>query len=140
LVQNRLEIIFQPIKGVRMKLVTAIIRPEKLADVKAALFELGVTGMSVGKIAGHGGEHNLHAHYRGQVVSSTFHEKVELKIAISTAFLEPTIQAICQHAQTGEVGDGKIFVQPLERVIRIRTQEQDYSAVTPIQTDPHGAI
>lgn len=115
-----------------MKLIIAIIRPEKLADVKTALFAAGITGMSLSKVAGHGGEHEILEHYRGQHVKLEFHEKIELKIAVSEAFVDAAIDAICQSAQTGEVGDGKIFVQPLERVIRIRTQEQDNSALTPI--------
>ena len=115
-----------------MKLITAIIRPEKLGDVKTALFEVGMTGISLSKIAGHGGEHEILEHYRGQQVKLEFHEKIELKIAVSEAFVDVTIDAICKSAQTGEVGDGKIFIQPLERVVRIRTQEQDNSALTPI--------
>lgn len=119
-----------------MKLITAIIRPEKLGDVKTALFEIGVTGISLSKIAGHGGEHEILEHYRGQQVKLEFHEKIELKIAVSEAFVDVTIDAICKSAQTGEVGDGKIFIQPLERVVRIRTQEQDNSALTPINIAP----
>lgn len=123
-----------------MNLITAIIRPEKLPSVKEALFNIGVTGMSITKIAGHGGEHDLKEHYRGQTITSEFHEKIELKIAISKAFVEATITAICTSAHTGAVGDGKVFVQPLERVIRIRTQEFDNNALTPINTDPKGII
>ena len=112
-----------------MKLITAIIRPEKLADVKAALFRIGVTGMSLSKIAGHGGEHEVLEHYRGQQVKLEFQEKIELKIAVSETFVDVTIATICNSAQTGEVGDGKIFVSPVERVVRIRTGEQDETAV-----------
>ncbi len=115
-----------------MKLITAIIRPEKLSDVKEALFKVGVTGMSLAKVAGHGGEHEVLEHYRGQQVKLEFHDKIELKIAVSEAFVDVTINAICQAAQTGEVGDGKIFVQPLDHVVRIRTNEQDNSALTPV--------
>jgi nitrogen regulatory protein P-II 1 len=121
-----------------MKLITAIIRPEKLADVKAALFKVGVTGMSLTKIAGHGGEHEVLEHYRGQQVKLEFQEKIELKIAVSETFVDVTIATICNSAQTGEVGDGKIFVQPLERVVRIRTQELNEGALTPVGTDPNG--
>ena len=121
-----------------MKLITAIIRPEKLADVKAALFKVGVTGMSLTKIAGHGGEHEVLEHYRGQQVKLEFQEKIELKIAVSETFVDVTISTICNSAQTGEVGDGKIFVQPLERVVRIRTQELNEGALTPVGTDPNG--
>lgn len=121
-----------------MKLVTAIIRPEKLADVKTALFRIGVTGMSISKIAGHGGEHEVVEHYRGQQIKLEFQDKVELKIAVSESFVDVTITTICNAAQTGSVGDGKIFVQPLERVVRIRTQEQNEGALTPVGTDPNG--
>ena len=121
-----------------MKLITAIIRPEKLADVKAALFKVGVTGMSLTKIAGHGGEHEVLEHYRGQQVKLEFQEKIELKIAVSESFVDVTIATICNSAQTGEVGDGKIFLQPLERVVRIRTQELNEGALTPVGTDPNG--
>lgn len=121
-----------------MKLITAIIRPEKLADVKAALFKVGVTGMSLTKIAGHGGEHEVLEHYRGQQVKLEFQEKIELKIAVSETFVDVTIATICNSAQTGEVGDGKIFVQPLERVVRIRTQELNEGALTPVGTDTNG--
>ena len=67
-----------------------------------------------------------------------FQEKIELKIAVSETFVDVTIATICNSAQTGEVGDGKIFVQPLERVVRIRTQELNEGALTPVGTDPNG--
>ncbi|TDR31426.1 P-II family nitrogen regulator [Hydromonas duriensis] len=121
-----------------MKLISAIIRPEKLEDVKAALFKIGVTGMSLSKIAGHGGEHEVLEHYRGQQIKLEFQDKIELKIAVSEAFVDVTIATISKHAQTGQVGDGKIFVQPLERVVRIRTHELDDGALTPVGTDPEG--
>jgi nitrogen regulatory protein P-II 1 len=103
-----------------MKLITTIIRPEKLADVKAALFRAGVTGISVSTVQGHGGE--------GDGVA--FVEKVRIDVAVSEPFVEPAIEAVITSARTGDVGDGKIFVQPLERVIRIRTGEQDVQALT----------
>lgn len=102
-----------------MKLITTIIRPEKLADVKAALFRAGVTGLTLSNVRGHGGEHETV-------------EKMRIDIAVSEPFVEPTIEAILSSARTGEVGDGKIFLQPLERVIRIRTGEQDVQALTPV--------
>ena len=114
-----------------MKLITAIIRPEKLEDVKAALFEAEVTGMTLQRVAGHGGETVSFESYRGAPLVYEFHEKIQLEIAVSDPFVEVTIQAILKAARTGEVGDGKIFVTPLERVIRIRTGESDYDALTP---------
>ena len=115
-----------------MKLITTIIRPEKLADVKAELFRMGVTGISLSRVQGHGGEHETVEQYRGTTIVFEFVEKVRIDIAVSEPFVEATIAAIIAGARTGEVGDGKIFVQPLDRVIRIRTGEQDVQALTPV--------
>lgn len=118
-----------------MKLITAIVRPEKLSEVKAALFRAGVTGMTLSRVSGHGGEREIVQRYRSETVVLEFHEKVRIDIAVSAPFVEPTIRAIVSAAQTGEVGDGKIFVQDLERVIRIRTGEADIAALTPVTAD-----
>ncbi|MBB6098271.1 nitrogen regulatory protein P-II 1 [Deinobacterium chartae] len=118
-----------------MKLITAIIRPEQLAAVKEALFKVGVTGLTLTRVSGHGGEREVIEQYRGRQVRLEFHEKVQLSIAVSDPFVEVTIDAILSSARTGGVGDGKIFVQPLERVIRIRTGEADNDALTPVT--PH---
>lgn len=118
-----------------MKLITTIIRPEKLAEVKAALFRAGVTGISLTRMQGHGGELDTVDQAPGTTPSFEFVEKVRIDIAVSEPFVEPTIEAIISAARTGKVGDGKIFVQPLERVIRIRTGEQDVQALTPISAD-----
>jgi len=118
-----------------MKLITAIIRPERLSDVKSALFRVGVTGLSVHGIRGHGGEPEIIEYVRGQRIVVDFTEKVALRIAVSEPFVEPTITAILTAARTGNVGDGKIFVQPLERVIRIRTGEENEAALTPLTAD-----
>ena len=118
-----------------MKLITCIIRPERLAVVKAALFRAGVTGISISRVSGHGGERDLVEHYRASSIVLEFREKVKIEMAVSEPFVEPTIDAILTSARTGEVGDGKIFVQPLERVIRIRTGERDNQALTPITAD-----
>ena len=99
-----------------MKLITAIVRPERLPEVKAALFRAGVTGISISRVAGHGGEHEVVEAYRGTTVVMEFHEKVRIEMACSEPFVTPTIDAILASARTGEVGDGKIFVQPLEQV------------------------
>ena len=125
-----------------MKLITAIVRPERLPDVKAALFRAGVTGISISRVAGHGGEHDVVGTYRGTTVVMEFHEKVKIEMACSEPFVEATIQAILSAARTGEVGDGKIFVQPLEQVIRIRTGERDNAALTAVNADEvqHAAI
>ncbi|HXS24141.1 MAG TPA: P-II family nitrogen regulator [Gemmatimonadales bacterium] len=118
-----------------MKLITCIIRPERLADVKAALFRAGVTGISISRVSGHGGERDLVEHYRASSIVLEFREKVRIEMAVSEPFVEATINAILSAARTGDVGDGKIFVQPLERVIRIRTGEQDNAALTPVTAD-----
>lgn len=118
-----------------MKLITAIIRPERLPDVKSALFRAGVTGMTLKRVTGHGGEGDVVQHYRAESVVLEFREKVRIEMAVSEPFVEPTVRAIISAARTGEVGDGKIFIQPLEQVIRIRTGEQDVAALTPITAD-----
>ena len=118
-----------------MKLITTIVRPERLPEVKAALFRAGVTGITLTRVAGHGGEQEVLSQYRGATVVMEFHEKVKIEMAVSEPFVEPTIAAIRSAARTGEVGDGKIFVQPLERVIRIRTGEEDNRALTAVNAD-----
>jgi nitrogen regulatory protein P-II 1 len=118
-----------------MKLITAIIRPEKLPEVKQALFRVGVTGMTLTRVTGHGGEGEVIQHYRANTVVLDFHEKVRIEMACSEPFVEPCIQAILGSARTGGVGDGKIFVQPLDDVIRIRTGERTASALTPVNAD-----
>lgn len=115
-----------------MKLITTIIRPECLPDVKAALFRIGVTGITLSRVSGHGGETEIVENFRGRSVVLEFHDKVKIEMACSEPFVEPTIKAIMHAARTGIVGDGKIFVQPLERVIRIRTGESDVKALTPV--------
>lgn len=118
-----------------VKLITAIIRPERLPEVKAALFRAGVTGVTLTRVAGHGGEREVIERYRAETVVLEFHEKVRLEMACSEPFVEPCIQAILSAARTGDVGDGKIFVQSLDEVIRIRTGERDTAALTPVTAD-----
>jgi nitrogen regulatory protein P-II 1 len=118
-----------------VKLITAIVRPEALANVKAALFRAGVTGMTLSRVSGHGGERETVQRYRAETVLLEFQDKVRIEMACSEPFVEPTIAAILAAARTGEVGDGKIFVQPLDQVIRIRTGERDNSALTPVTAD-----
>lgn len=118
-----------------MKLIVAIIRPEKLGDVKRALFQAGVTGITVSRVSGHGGEREIVESYRASTVVMEFRDKVRLEIAVSEPFVETTVRTLADAARTGEVGDGKIFVLPLERVVRIRTGEEDNLALTPVNVE-----
>jgi nitrogen regulatory protein P-II 1 len=119
-----------------MKLITAIIRPEKLNDVLAALYRADVRGLTISRAQGHGGETERVETYRGTTVKMELVEKVRVEIGVSEPFVEPTIEAITRAARTGEVGDGKIFVLPVDQVVRIRTGEQNVDAVTPAETSP----
>ncbi len=115
-----------------MKLVIAIVRPEKANDVLEALYRAEVKGVSMSRVQGHGGELDHVETYRGTRVKMELAEKVRFEIAVTDPFVDPTITALQEGAQTGEVGDGKIFVVELERAIRIRTGEADNAAVTPV--------
>ncbi len=115
-----------------MKLVVAIIRPERLTPVLEALYRADVRGLTVSKVQGHGGETEHVETYRGTTVKVDLAPKVRLEIGVSEDFVQPTIDAIVAAARTGDVGDGKIFVMPVERIVRIRTGEEDTAAVTPI--------
>jgi nitrogen regulatory protein P-II 1 len=115
-----------------VKLVIGIIRPEKVNDVLEALYRAEVRGVSISRVQGHGGELERVETYRGTTVKMGLSDKVRVEIAVSEDFMEPAINAICEGGRTGEVGDGKIFVVPLVRAVRIRTGEIDHSAVTPV--------
>ena len=115
-----------------MKLVIAIVRPEKANDVLEALYRAEVRGVSLSRVQGHGGELDRVETYRGTTVRVGLTEKVRFEIAVSEDFVEPAIQALCSGGQTGAVGDGKIFVLDLEQVVRIRSGETDDAAVTPV--------
>jgi nitrogen regulatory protein P-II 1 len=115
-----------------MKLVVAIVRPEKLNEVLEALYRAEVRGLTISRVRGHGGETEAVETYRGTTVKVELHDKVRLEIGVSDHFVEPTVKAILSAGATGEVGDGKIFVLPVEKVYRIRTGEEDRSAVTPV--------
>ncbi|HEX5870363.1 MAG TPA: P-II family nitrogen regulator [Longimicrobium sp.] len=114
-----------------MKLIVAIIRPEKLNEVLEALYLAEVRGLTVSSVQGHGGELEQVETYRGTTVKLNLHPKVRLEIGVSEPFVERTVQILLNSAWTGEVGDGKVFVLPVEKVYRIRTGEADESAVTP---------
>nr|MBS0020306.1 P-II family nitrogen regulator [Gammaproteobacteria bacterium] len=112
-----------------MKLVTAIVKPFKLDDVREALFEIGVQGMTVTEVKGFGRQKGHTELYRGAEYVVDFLPKVKLELAIKSEMLDQVVEAIRQSAQTGKIGDGKIFVYDLERVVRIRTGETDAEAL-----------
>ncbi len=114
-----------------MKLIIAIIRPEKLNTVLEALYRAEVRGLTVTRVMGHGGETERVETYRGTTVKVALQEKVRLEIGVSDSFVDVTIRAILGSAHSGEVGDGKVFVVDVEQVHRIRTGERDEAAVTP---------
>jgi nitrogen regulatory protein P-II 1 len=114
-----------------MKLIVAIIRPDKLHDVLERLYRAEVRGLTVSRVMGHGGETEQVETYRGTTVKVELHEKVRLEIGVSDSFVDVTVGAILESARTGDVGDGKVFVLPVEGVYRIRTGERDQAAVTP---------
>jgi nitrogen regulatory protein PII len=115
-----------------MKLVIGIVRPEQANEVLEALYRAEVRGFSVSRVQGHGGELDRVETYRGTTVKMGLSEKVRFEIAVSDSFVQTTVEALCEGARTGEVGDGKIFVLPLEQAVRIRTAEIDHGAVTPV--------
>lgn len=112
-----------------MKLVTAIIKPFKLDDVRAALTAMGIEGLTATEVKGYGQQKGQADIYRGTDYKVTFLPKVKIEVAVTDDLLDRTIAAIQGAASTGRVGDGKIFVTALERVIRIRTGEEDAKAV-----------
>jgi nitrogen regulatory protein P-II 1 len=115
-----------------MKLVVAVIRPDRLSDVLMELFKAEVQGLTISEVRGHGGEIEQVESYRGTTVKMSLSEKVRVEIGVSDSFVQPTVQAILKGARTGAVGDGKIFVLPVEKIYRIRTGEEDAKAVTPV--------
>jgi len=112
-----------------MKLVTAIIKPFKLDDVRAALSEIGVQGVTVTEVKGFGRQKGHTELYRGAEYVVDFLPKVKLEIAVGDDMVEPVIEAVTKAANTGKIGDGKIFVAALEQVIRIRTGETGEDAI-----------
>ena len=112
-----------------MKLITAIIKPFKLDDVREGLSEIGVTGVTVTEVKGFGRQKGHTELYRGAEYVVDFLPKVKLEIAVDEASLDQAIEAIVKAANTGKIGDGKIFVTNLEQVIRIRTGETGPDAI-----------
>lgn len=112
-----------------MKLITAIVKPFKLEEVKDSLAAAGIEGMTVSDVKGFGRQKGHTEIYRGSEYTVDFLPKVKLEIAVRDEMVGTAIDAICRGAKTGKIGDGKIFVVPLEEVVRIRTGERGESAV-----------
>ena len=112
-----------------MKLISAIIKPFKLDDVRAALSEIGVSGMTVTEVKGFGRQRGHPELYRGAEYVVDFVPKTRIEVAVQDALVDQVVEAIVGAARTGKVGDGKIFISDLERAIRIRTGEADDQAL-----------
>jgi nitrogen regulatory protein P-II 2 len=112
-----------------MKLITAIIKPFKLDDVRQAISEVGVQGVTVTEVRGFGRQRGHTEIYRGAEYVVEFVPKTKIEIAVDDALVDQVIEAVSKSAQTGKVGDGKIFVFDLVHVVRIRTGERDNSAI-----------
>ena len=112
-----------------MKLITAIIKPFRLDDVREALSATGVQGMTVTEVKGYGRQKGHTEIYRGAEYAVSFLPKIKIEIAVKSEMADAVIEAIASKAKTGQIGDGKIFVTPLESVLRIRTGETDTDAL-----------
>jgi len=112
-----------------MKLIEAIIKPFKLDDVREALSQIGIAGMTVTEVKGFGRQKGHTELYRGTEYKVDFLPKVKLEVAVSDEQLDPAIEAISKAANTGNIGDGKVFVLPLEQALRIRTNETGKEAL-----------
>ena len=112
-----------------MKKIEVIIKPFKLEDVKDALVEIGITGMSVYDVKGYGRQQGHSELYRGAEYVVDFLPKIKIDIVVKDEMVESTINAIVNSAKTGKIGDGKIFVSSIEKIVRIRTGEQDEEAI-----------
>jgi nitrogen regulatory protein P-II 1 len=117
-----------------VKLVIGIVRMEKANDVLESLYRAEVRGVTMSRVQGHGGELERVETYRGTTVQMSLEDKMRFEIAVSDSYVQPAVDALAQGGRTGEVGDGKIFVVPLEQAVRIRTGETDVSAVTPVKS------
>lgn len=120
---------FQPTGDTRMKKIEAIIKPFKLDEVKTALSEIGVTGMTITEVKGFGRQRGHKEVYRGTEYQVDLVPKIHLSIAVDGSLVDKVVEAIRQAARTGKIGDGKIFVSPLEQAVRIRTGETGPEAI-----------
>jgi nitrogen regulatory protein PII len=112
-----------------MKKVEAIIRPFKLEDVKLALVNAGIVGMTVSEVRGFGRQKGQVERYRGSDFTVEFLQKLKVEVVIDDARVDTVVTAIAEAAKTGEIGDGKIFISPIDTVVRIRTGDRDGSAL-----------
>ena len=112
-----------------MKKITAIVRPEKMEPLKEALFEKNVKGMTISQVHGCGAQHGWTEYFRGTEVLLNMVPKVKFELVVEEEKVDGAINLICEVARTGEVGDGKVFVTPVEEVVRIRTGERGEEAV-----------
>ena len=112
-----------------MKKIEAIIKPFKLEDVKEALEEVEISGMTVSEVKGYGRQQGHTELYRGAEYVVDFIPKIKLELVVANDMVDDVVSKISESAKTGKIGDGKIFVSPLERVIRIRTGEEDIEAI-----------
>jgi nitrogen regulatory protein P-II 2 len=112
-----------------MKIVMAIIKPFKLDEVRDALTAVGVHGLTVTEVKGYGRQKGHTEIYRGAEYAVSFLPKLKIEVAVAAELVDKTIEAITAAARTGQIGDGKIFVSPLERAVRIRTGERDGDAL-----------
>ena len=112
-----------------MKLVTAIIKPFKLEEVRAALTDLGIQGMTVTEVKGYGRQKGHTEIYRGAEYAVSFLPKIKLEIVVASSDADKAVDAITRAAKTGQIGDGKIFVSTIEHTVRIRTGEADENAL-----------
>ena len=112
-----------------MKLIMAVIKPFKLDDVREALTTLGVEGMTVSEVKGFGRQKGQAEIYRGAEYAVNFLPKVKIEVAVAERDVEPVVEAIAESAQTGKIGDGKIFVYSVEKIVRIRTGETGNDAI-----------
>jgi nitrogen regulatory protein P-II 1 len=109
--------------------IEAILRPERLDDVKVALDEIGVTGVTVSEVRGAGAQRGYVHRYRGAEYRVNLLEKVKLETVVPNAMAEQVIEVLCSAGQTGEVGDGKIFLIPISDAVRVRTRERGEAAI-----------
>jgi nitrogen regulatory protein P-II 2 len=115
--------------GARMKLITAIIKPFKLEEVRQALTDIGLQGMTVTEVKGYGRQKGHTEIYRGAEYAVSFLPKIKIEVVVASTQTDKAVEAIVKAAKTGQIGDGKIFVSPVDHTLRIRTGESDDAAL-----------